>query len=294
MNLLDFGFDFSHHRLFGLPLRPPKSAHAGDFSIGACTEICAAIDGNKEVGGRLAVLNIMKNAFPSCQCGDDFSHISEIKASLIKTYKSKSKSQRHPAESDFWKLENQSRPRVSMCCKECPGPINVEAIVSRARSNPNIISLCGVRRGQKEADFRSASVLEQEMHFVAFDIIRSPYLSTVDLSDNPLKDFGKLILAEAIRENATLKRLRIHHDPWIRTQADDPHDKIQEAKIHSFNYRMALSLFLKEFGVDTFPTRIIWEYLFGYDYIEICKPLIFNPELDVSYRKLVKSTTRFK
>ena len=156
-----------------------------------------------------------------------------------------------------------------------------------ARSNPNIISLCGVREGSTSADFSSRSLQDQEMPFVAHDLSRSPHLRMVDLTDNPIGEFGKLILAETVRENMVLQSVRLMPEPWRRTQCDfktsdrysnalerpymrgQPMNIIQRAKVHSLNFRMAVSLFIKEFGVDRIPTRLIFEFLFGFTHKEL-------------------------
>lgn len=327
-------------RLFGLPIRH-KSGN--DFKPMACQELACGIDQNNAVGGRLSVLNLLKNRIAPCDAhsanpsgggyhcetckkqrpctGSNFAHISHLRNHLC-TQKCIPNT---GCAAKFWESENNSRPKLNISCKICSGPQCVELIVSSARRSRTLLSLCGVQQLQKCADFRSCHVNDHELHFVAFDLARSPTLTTIDLSDNPFKDFGKLILAEvfliflthpplfsssfsstttslhshppppsfffvlsyllfylflflkAIRENCTLKRLRLHHDPSVRTQILDPLDKIHQAKVHSFNFRMALSLFLKQFGVDSFPTRLIWEYLFGFDFIEICKPKVLTP-----------------
>jgi len=174
----------------------------------------------------------------------------------------------------FWETENSSRARIDFFRGAIePEVMSLYGILTSAFSNKNLISLCGIRAGQQSISLRASSLEDIDMLLVAFDVTRSATLRHLDLSENNFGILGKIILGESVRENAVLKTLSFGNTALYGCCGEL--DKLHQAKVHSFNYRMGLSLFLKNYDVNTAPIRLIFEYLFGYDYIETCNPNLF-------------------
>lgn len=266
--------DLSDNGLFGLPLK--SASLLPTFQPDACTELCMTLHGNSEAGGKLRVLNILKNRIEACESIYSHGPVKKFEGLMRAKYDKHDGgfSQIIGINEEFWKQENSMRPRIHphhLICTRCRGTKKLKEILQFAEASD--VALCGVRKGQTTADFRSHHIMDQEVPLVAHDIMRTSSLRSVDFTDNPFGDFGKLIIAEVIRENITLKSVRVFQEPWNRSQRSRmiKHDKIHEAKVHAYNYRNAICIFLKEFGVDTIPTRLIFEFLFGYTHVELEK-----------------------
>ena len=141
-------------------------------------------------------------------------------------------------------------------------------IISECIKSTQIVSLCGVPVGESSADFHSYFLDDFDTFLIAFDIMRSPTLKSIDLTDNKFSDLGQFILAEVVRENPNLNILR-YKDLSLDTDISKG-DKLHMAKVHCFNFRMTFSILLKNFGIDSkHPMRLIYEFIFGYDLFTI-------------------------
>ena len=230
-----------------------------------------ALHANAKAGGKLSVLNILKNRMEPCASPYSHGPVKSLETKMRTRY-DRSFARTVGIDNEFWEQENSMRPRIHphhMVCTRCRGTQKLKEILQFAEKSN--VALCGIRKGQTSVDLRSHHIMDQEVPLVAHDIMRTASLKSVDLTDNPFGDFGKLIIAEVIRENITLKSVRVFQDPWARCQRSRmiKYDKIHEAKVHAYKYRKAICIFLKEFGVDTIPTRLIFEFLFGYTHVEL-------------------------
>ena len=240
--------------------------------------ISLAISRNQQIGGRLSVLNLLKNKLPPVADYQDeiFYELRAASKNLLRKYKVTSV-YNIDRQDPYVTLcdETISRPNIDLTCKDKASILNLFGILTSARLNKNMISLCGIQRRQEFANLNSCKVEDIEMLLLGFDLKRSFSLKSLYLPNNKFGPFGSFVLCEALRENVWLKSLSHESNPLTRplsSSATLQYKNIHFAKVHSFNFRMAISIFLKKFDLNEMPpVRLIFEYLFGYDFVDLRK-----------------------
>jgi hypothetical protein len=173
-------------------------------------------------------------------------------------------------------FEHLSRPSIDISYHE-GSILDLFGIISNARINKNIQSLCGIEQTQNFANLSNQKLEDIEMLLLCFDLKKSVSLKTLDIRYNAFGQFGSFVLGEALRENVWLKSLTYRNSLITVPLCQANPDRIHAAKVLSFKFRMAIHLFLKNYDLNEMPpVRLIFEYLFGFDFVELKKSQIFR------------------
>lgn len=260
-------------------MQSPAGQVYGKFQQTACYTIAHAIRRNYEIGGNLCVLNLLKNKLPPVDFfSKEITNALDSAKQLIKDkyqecgffpLEPKGQSDIDLSSLSWLLFERASRPSIDISYNE-GSILDLFGILSSARINKNIKSLCGIEQTQSFANLSDQKLEDIEMLLLCFDIKKSVSLKFLDIRSNAFGQFGSFILGEALRENVWLKSLTYRHSIMTAPLCQANPDRIHAAKVFSFNFRMAIHLFLKKYDLNEMPpVRLIFEYLFGFDFVEL-------------------------
>ena len=80
-------------------------------------------------------------------------------------------------------------------------------VVAAAKQNGNIKTLCGIKEGKTEVNFRSEELKAPDAVLLTFDLEFNRALKSANFSANSIGDEGTAALSDALKTNSTLETL---------------------------------------------------------------------------------------
>jgi hypothetical protein len=204
----------------------------------AVTRLATAITVNGDSGGMLTSLNLLGNRMKSCI---------------------------HRPPNDF--TDNW----LQQCgCDQCGSSSSVRDLIAARAGHPHLISLSGVQPGDTYLTIPNNKADALVARIVASELAYNHVVEHVDLTNNRIEAGGIGALVASIHSNVCLKSLALPRElpasapKEVQLKFEDMMLKFEEAKLRSFQFRVALAIFIRGYYyLGHSPLRTILEYLIG-------------------------------
>ena len=108
-------------------------------------------------------------------------------------------------------LSSQSLTSIGLLANNFDEP-TVAMLLRLKQSKPTLVSLCGLRRGQRDADFQGWGLTQTDARLLAPEVAASRSLMYINLRDNQLGAAGSAVIAQGIATSRSVASVNLGHN----------------------------------------------------------------------------------